>query len=114
VGLTDQHVTPTRAGQAASTILELAEQRKVGTVHVACRSCVTPYEFGEAIRRRMNASSELLESGSMSDVDRSAERPKYTCLDVTHVADLLDRPQPTLDDDLIAIESVFDSVDGSG
>jgi len=42
----DQRVTPTRAGHAAKTILDLLDQDANGVVNVACRSCVTPFEFG--------------------------------------------------------------------
>lgn len=105
---TDQRVTPTRAGQAASTILELLEANVTGTVHVAARSCVTPYEFGESIRRRMSASQDLLVGGSMASVERDAERPSNSCLSVERVADVLGRTQPTLEEDLAAIDAVFD------
>lgn len=96
----DQHVSPSRAGQSARTILDLLEAGATGTVHVACRSCVTPYEFGALLRRRVDATTELLEEGSMADIDRSAERPAYTCLDVSRVEELLNRPQPTLQKDI--------------
>lgn len=104
---TDQYITPSRAGEAAETLLELTRTEMSGVVHVAARSCVTPYEFGEQICRLIDAPTELLVEGSMKDVDRPAERPKRTCLDVSRVEELLDRTQPTLNEDLSAIESYF-------
>lgn len=104
---TDQWVTPTRARQAAGTILDLHERGATGLYHVACRSCVTPYEFGQQIRERMGVSSEFIEEGSMDDVNRPAERPTYSCLDVSGTESALDRRQPTLAEDLDAIESVL-------
>lgn len=105
---TDQWVTPTRAGQAAETILDLVESDASGRYHVACTSCVTPYEFGERLAKRSQASERLLSEGSMDDVDRDAARPKYSCLDVTSVEDELGRSQPTLSED---IDAVWNAVD---
>ena len=99
----DQRVTPSRAGQAAETILELLDEGATGMYHVASRSCVTPYEFGDAIRERMDISKELLREGRQSDLDRPADRPQYTCLDTTRVEETLDRKQPTLKADLDTI-----------
>jgi dTDP-4-dehydrorhamnose reductase len=110
---TDQHVTPSRAGQAAATLLDLLAAEVTGTFHVAGRSCVTPFEFGEQIRERVAASgsadmpAELLAEGSQSAVDRPATRPAHTCLDVGRVERVLGRDQPTLADDLDTIAGVL-------
>jgi len=96
----DQHVSPTRAGQAADTLLDLHERDRTGTYHVASRSCVTPHEFGREICTRMKAPASLLVEGELSDVDREATRPHHTCLAVDAVEAVLDRSQPTLATDL--------------
>lgn len=100
---TDQHVSPTRAGQCAATILELLKMKVTGTVHVASRSCVTPYQFGQLVRKQIDAPATLLAEGSMDDLERQAPRPAYTCLDVSHVTQLLGRQQPTIESDLARI-----------
>jgi len=100
---TDQWVTPTRAGQAAETLLDLIEQDATGLFHIACSSCVTPYEFSKVIADHANISQELLIEGSMDDVERDATRPAYTCLDVENVESELNRPQPTLGEDVEAV-----------
>jgi dTDP-4-dehydrorhamnose reductase len=97
---TDQWVTPTRAGQAAEILLDLIEQDTSGVFHIACSSCVTPYEFGEVIADHVGNSEELLSEGSMDDVERDATRPTYSCLDVENVESELDCPQPTLREDV--------------
>lgn len=104
---TDQHITPTRAGQAAETFLQLIERGQSGLFHVAARSCVTPYQFGVEICGRMGADETLLVEGSQDDVERDADRPSHTCLDVNRVEEALNRDQPTLMDDLLAIEAAF-------
>lgn len=104
---TDQRVTPSRAGSAAATMLDLLDAGANGTFHVASWSCVTPYEFGDEIRARMDAPPDLIGRGSQADVDRPAERPQYTCLDVSKVEAELGRPQPTLAEDLEAIADAF-------
>ncbi|OAQ54143.1 hypothetical protein HTG_01020 [Natrinema mahii] len=104
---TDQWVTPTRAGQAAETLLDLIEQEATGLFHIACSSCITPYEFGEVIADHVGSSEKLLSEGSMDDVERDATRPTYSCLDVEKVESELDRPQPTLRED---VETVWDAL----
>ena len=103
----DQHLTPTRAGQAAETILDLLENQATGTYHIASRSCVSPYVFGNKIAQLLNADDTLIQESKQSDIDRAADRPTYTCLDVTAVEDELGRRQPTLEKDLRAIENQF-------
>ncbi|MFC4407939.1 dTDP-4-dehydrorhamnose reductase [Haloarchaeobius iranensis] len=100
---TNQWVTPTRAGQAAETLLDLFERDATGFFNIACASCVTPYEFGEMIANHVGNSEELLREGSMDDIERDATRPAYTCLDVENVESELDRPQPTLREDVEAV-----------
>lgn len=100
---TDQWVTPTRAGQAATTILDALDATLSGRFHVAARSCVTPFAFGEQLAAVLDADASLLKRGSTADVDRPAERPSYTCLDVTAIEAKLGRPQPTLREDLHAV-----------
>jgi dTDP-4-dehydrorhamnose reductase len=104
---TDQWITPTRAGQAAETVLDLIEREATGRYHIACTSCVTPYEFGEILVERAEASTELLTEGAMADVDRDAARPTNSCLNVTNVESTLGRSQPTLQED---IDAVWDAV----
>ncbi|MFC7047211.1 SDR family oxidoreductase [Halobacteriaceae archaeon GCM10025711] len=103
---TDQHVTPTRAGHAAETILNLLEQEMPGLVHVASQSCVTPYEFGEKLIEHSSLQGSLIES-TLSDVERPARRPRYSCLDTGRVESLLGRPEPTLAQDVERIASAL-------
>lgn len=104
---TGQWVTPTRAGQAADTLLDLVEQEASQLYHVACTSCVTPYEFGGMLADRVGNSSDLLRKGSTEDVNRNARRPTYSCLDVEKVEAELGRSQPTLRED---VDAVWDAV----
>jgi len=104
---TDQWITPTRAGQAARTLLELLQQSANGRYHVACKTCTTPYAFGKRVIDLLGTGVGLLEQGSMDDVDRPAARPRYTCLDIENVETTLGRPQPTLRDDLAAARSAL-------
>lgn len=104
---TDQRITPSRAGSLARTTLDLVTEGATGTYHVASRSCVTPREFGLEICRRMGADESLVEAGSLSDVDRPAERPPKTCLDVSKVESRLDEEQPMLREDLDALGDRF-------
>ncbi|MDB2248599.1 dTDP-4-dehydrorhamnose reductase [Halorubrum ezzemoulense] len=97
---TDQRVSPSYAKATAKTLLDLLEADQEGTFNVASRSCVTPSEFGELIVEEAGFADATLTESSMSDVDRDAERPQYTCLDTTAVEEALGRPQSTLEEDL--------------
>lgn len=100
---TDQYVTPTRTGQAATVLCSLVDANTSGTYHVASRSCVTPYAFGQAVRKRMSGPAGKLLPGSMTETDLPARRPRYTCLDVSKIETELGEDQPTLEADLDAI-----------
>jgi dTDP-4-dehydrorhamnose reductase len=58
-----------------------------------------PYRFGQEISSRLSATGNIVE-GTRKDVDRTAPRPGYTCLDIDKVETILGRPQPTLEEDL--------------
>lgn len=103
----DQHVTPSRAGQAAETLLTLVADDSKGTYHVACRECVTPYEFGETICGQIDADVSLLTESTTTDVSRPAPRPTHTCLNVERVEKRLGRRQPSLSEDVRAIRSAL-------
>ncbi len=97
---TDQRVSPTYAKGTAETLLHLLGAHQTGTFNVASRSCVTPHEFGELIVEEAGFADATLTENSMTDIDRDAGRPQYTCLDTTAVEGALDCPQPTLEEDL--------------
>jgi dTDP-4-dehydrorhamnose reductase len=97
---TDQRVSPSYAKATVKSLLDLLEGGHGGTFNVSSRSCVTPYEFGELIVEEAGFEDATLSESSMDDIDRDAERPRYTCLDTTAIEESLDRPQSTLEKDL--------------
>jgi dTDP-4-dehydrorhamnose reductase len=99
---TDQYITPMRAESAAQTILKLAEKQAGEIVHVAAQDCITPYEFGMRLAELTEHPTELLGKGSMADIDRTADRPKNTCLSVSRIESILRNEQPTFEADLRA------------
>lgn len=99
---TDQFVTPTRAGQAAATFLDLLERGASGTYHVAARSCVSPYEFGIKLLDALDLPRRV-EKGSMTDMNRPAVRPRHSCLDVSQLESTLRREQPAIEEDIEAL-----------
>lgn len=100
---TDQQVSPSQAGSTARTLLDLVDADAEGIFNVACQSCVTPYQFGETLLNEIGMSADVLQEGSVDAVDRNADRPAYTCLDTSKVESTLNRPQPTLVEDLAAL-----------
>lgn len=100
--ISDQYVTPTRAGNAADAIFEVIERDASfpDVLHVACRSCITPYEFGSMIVDKLNFDSVKIEEQSFQDIERAAERPINTCLDTSRYRSLLSRNVPELSEDI--------------
>lgn len=104
---TDQWVTPARAKSTAETILDLYRSGSTGIYHVASRSCVTPFEFGNLIRKETGFDEKHLVRSSVSTVDRSARRPRNTCLCVTKVESELAEQQPSLRSEFSAFLANF-------
>jgi dTDP-4-dehydrorhamnose reductase len=102
---TDQNVTPSRAGTTARTILDLVAVEASGLFNVAARSCVTPYEFGRLVASQIDVETDTIVESSLADMDRDATRPANTCLSVEKIESKLERPQPTLSEDLAALAS---------
>lgn len=99
----DQRVTPTRAGYAADTALDLLDTGATGTFHAAARDAVTPFEFGRRLADRVEGTGRVGRS-SMADLDRPAPRPAATPLDGSKLSRELGREGPTLETDLDAVE----------
>ncbi|MFC7021133.1 MULTISPECIES: dTDP-4-dehydrorhamnose reductase [Haloarcula] len=91
----DQHVTPTRAIQAADTTLDLMKRDQNGVFHVANRDCVTPYEIGQIVMTEMTAGGKIIKV-SREALDTVAARPANSCLDVRKLEQTLGRKQPVL------------------
>jgi dTDP-4-dehydrorhamnose reductase len=100
---TDQFVTPTRARTAAEVLCDLLTHGEHGLFHVSSRSCITPYEFGQNLCDIWNYDADLLKKILLTDIDRTATRPEYSCLNVDKVATALDYALPTLEEDLAAL-----------
>lgn len=97
---TDQFVTPTRAGFAAERLLGLVDADVDGLVHTACRDCVTPYEVGRLVATERGYDESLLRRSRMAELDRPAQRPRYSCLDTSRLATLSGRRVPDLASEL--------------
>lgn len=100
---TDQRVTPSRAGAAATTLLDLRASGADGVYHVASRSCVTPYKFGRRLADEAGVDADTLVPTSSEDDSRTAARPSNACLSVERVTERLGRPQPTLESDVATL-----------
>jgi dTDP-4-dehydrorhamnose reductase len=101
----DSYVSPIRARNVAVSALELLSDEAIGTFHIACRSCVTPFSFGEILTEEVGGHRGLLHRSPRGDKEYPAPRPRFTCLDVSKLEDYLDRRQPTLQDELRSLDS---------
>ena len=89
----DNEVVAAASSETAEPIVTIAGPVKdaAGAHHVACRSSVTPYEFGELLADQVGVTRDRLFEGSTADMERDATRSSHSCLAVTNVEEVLDR-----------------------
>jgi dTDP-4-dehydrorhamnose reductase len=75
----DQVGAPTFTGHLARALLELAERRVLGVVHVAGAGECSWFEFAREIVARAGLSAEIM-PGSTREMARPAPRPAYSVL----------------------------------
>lgn len=85
----DQRVTPTRAGSAAQWTLDLLENGRRGLFHLACSTCITPYEFGQVVVSRLEKADQSVLRADHRGAEL-ADRPRHTCLDVSKLEESLE------------------------
>ncbi len=80
----DQVGCPTFTGHLAQALVELAEQRPPGIVHLAAAGKCSWFEFASEIVRIAGTSCEL-RRGTTAEFERPAPRPAYSVLRSEHV-----------------------------
>jgi dTDP-4-dehydrorhamnose reductase len=99
----DQRISPTFAYDLAKTLLELAARDVKGIWHVSGPDCLDRPTCGRMIAKAFDLDDKLIVPVPSSSVSLPAKRPKYSCLDVSKVEDLLGRKMMSFEDGLDAM-----------
>lgn len=84
----DQYVTPTLASNAGRAIKFLLEETKKGVYHISGRECVNRYDFGVKLAEVFDLDTQLIHRAKMRQMNWTAARPKYSCLNTDKIKKL--------------------------
>jgi dTDP-4-dehydrorhamnose reductase len=98
--VTDQIASPTLNTNLAKMLLEAAERRLTGIIHMAGAAPISRYEFALKLSRICDFNDGLLTPITHSATGWKARRPKDSSLDVGKAAQLLDKKPGAIDEAL--------------
>ncbi len=101
----DQWISPTYADDLARTLLDLAEKDIKGIWHVSGPDCLDRPTCGRMIAKTFGLDDKLVVPVPSSSVSLPAKRPKYSCLDVSKVENLLGKRMVSFEDGLGSMRS---------
>jgi len=96
VGFTDVTFCPLLVNHLSSIFMDLVEGDFRGVYHVVGSSCVSKYKFGSLIAEKFGLDTELIQPGSVEDVDFLGARSKNLTLDNEKITRDLGRSMPSL------------------
>jgi dTDP-4-dehydrorhamnose reductase len=104
--LTDQFITPTLNSNLAEMLLEAAERGLKGLYHLSGATKVSRYDFSIKLAEAFNLNRDLIREAKMSDFQSiwKAKRPADSSLDVSKVANILNKKPMYLNDALIELK----------
>ena len=95
----DQHCTPTSTHDLAQAIIELARTEQYGLYHATNAGATTWCRFAREIFRLMESDVQV-NAITTAEFGARADRPVYSVLDCSKLADVINRPLPTWQDAL--------------
>lgn len=98
--VTDQFASPTLNTHLARMLLEVAERRIIGILHVAGSSRISRYEFAVMLAKRFGFSENLVTPIQAETAGWKAMRPHDSSLNVTKAQRILTNKPVALDDAL--------------
>ena len=92
--LTDQITSPTYIPNLSKMLIEIAERKITGVLHVSGASNMSRYDMACMIADKLNYDQSLLKQSTMNEMNWIAKRPKNSSLDVSKaVSTLHEKPQ---------------------
>ena len=96
IGFQDVIFCPLFVNDLTKIFMDMVENQLTGTYHVASTECVSKYEFGCRIADRFGFDQDLIQPGSVEDVDFLGNRSHNLTLDNQKLQRDLDRSLPDL------------------
>ena len=92
--LTDQITSPTYIPNLSKMLIEIAERKITGILHVSGASNMSRYDMACKIANKLNYDQSLLKPATMDEMNWTAKRPKNSSLDVSKAVSILhEKPQ---------------------
>ena len=98
--VSDQFASPTLNTNLAGMLLELAERRALGLIHVAGATRISRFEFAVKLANTFNFNSALVTPVKSDSIDWIAKRPRDSSLDTTKAREILNTKPLMVEDAL--------------
>jgi dTDP-4-dehydrorhamnose reductase len=92
--LTDQITSPTYIPNLSKMLIEIAERKITGILHISGASNMSRYDMACMIADKFNYDQSFLKPATMNDMNWVAKRPKNSSLDISRAVSILhEKPQ---------------------
>ena len=98
--LTDQITSPTYIPNLSKMLIEIAERKITGILHVSGASNMSRYDMACKIADKFNYDQSILKPATMNDMNWVAKRPKNSSLDVSMAVSILHEKPQTIEDSI--------------
>ena len=109
--LTDQITSPTYIPNLSQMLIEIAERKITGILHVSGASKMSRYDMACMIADKLDYDQSLLNPAIMSQMNWDAERPKNSSFDVSKAASILHQKPQTIEESIELFTNTIKSRD---
>ena len=107
--LTDQITSPTYIPNLSKMLIEIAERKITGILHVSGASNMSRYDMACKIANKLNYDQSLLKQSTMNEMNWIAKRPKNSSLDVSKAISTLHEKPQTIEESIELFASTIKS-----
>ena len=107
--LTDQITSPTYIPNLSKMLIEIAERKITGVLHVSGASNMSRYDMACMIADKLNYDQSLLKQSTMNEMNWIAKRPKNSSLDVSKAISTLHEKPQTIEESIELFASTIKS-----
>ena len=98
--LTDQITSPTYIPNLSKMLIEIAERKITGKLHVSGASNMSRYDMACMIADELNYDQSFLKQSTMDEMNWIAKRPKNSSLDVSKAISILHEKPQTIEESI--------------
>lgn len=96
----DEYRTPTATGELAEKLIEVAQQKITGLLHIAGRECLSRFEFGGKIAKLLGFPLQLLLPRKIEEVVSVPPRAPNVSMNISKARTLLATPFRSVEENL--------------